>query len=216
VVGNLKFDMAMPTAAMQAGMRWRAQAGRRVIAIASTREGEDEMFVRALARLPQDEPLLVWLIPRHPQRFDAAAAALEAAGIPYVRRSLGQAEQPPAPPVRVVLGDTLGEMPFYYATAEVAIVAGSFAPLGGQNLIEACAAGTPVIVGPHVHNFADAVRDAVAAGAALQVADADAAVRAARDLLADTSRRAAMAQSAHRWIARHRGATLRIMQALPL
>jgi len=216
VVGNLKFDMAIPAGAMQAGMRWRAQAGRPVVAIASTREGEDEMFVQALAAVPAAEPLLFWLIPRHPQRFDSAAAVLEAAGVPYVRRSQGATQEPPAPPVRVALGDTLGEMPFYYASADVAIVAGSFAPLGGQNLIEACATGTPVIVGPHTHHFADAVRDAVAAGAALQVADAAAALRAARDLLGDAHRRAAMAQAAQRWTARHRGATRRIMEALPL
>lgn len=261
VAGNLKFDVSPPAEMLARGRAWRSEAGRPVLAIASTREGEDAMFVQLLAsgaledagrepgapsgpdavsgqsRLGRDAASrtttadgahagvgspaagvspLVWLIPRHPQRFDEAAAQLEAAGMSYVRRSRGDTVHPPAASVRVALGDTLGEMPFYYGASDVAIVAGSFAPLGGQNLIEACAAGVPVIVGPHTHNFADAVRDAVAAGAALQVEDVSAALREARRLLADPAARGTMAQAAQHWTASHAGATRRMMEALPL
>jgi len=223
VVGNLKFDVSPAPELLAQGRAWRAQTNRPVLAIASTREGEDALFVQALQALRAHDGmnaagsrLLVWLIPRHPQRFDAAAAQLAAAGLSYVRRTRGETAQPPGAAVRVALGDTLGEMAFYYGASDVAIVAGSFAPLGGQNLIEACAAGVPVIVGPHTHHFADAVRDAVAAGAALQVADASMALEQALQLLEDAPRRAAMAQAALRWSLRHTGATQRILAALPL
>src|ERR1700682_2460365 len=72
---------------------------------------------------------------------------------------------------RVHLGDTMGEMAFYYGACDVAIIGGSFAPLGGQNLIEALAAGAPVIVGPHMFNFAEATHLALEAGAVLQSSD---------------------------------------------
>src|SRR5213078_1862616 len=91
----------------------------------------------------------------------------------------------PAPGDRVHLGDTMGEMAFYYAACDVALIGGSFAPLGGQNLIEALAAGAPVVVGPHMYNFAEATRLAVAAGAAVQVADAPAAIQRAAQLVKD-------------------------------
>lgn len=214
VTGNLKFDLALAPGQVEAGRAWRDALGRPVVALASTREGEDEMFVQALrARIGRsvDEPLYL-LIPRHPQRFDEAHARLLAAGLATQRRSAGGS--PPGPRTAVLLGDSLGEMAFYYAAADVAVVAGSFAPLGGQNLIEACAAGTPVIVGPHTRNFEQAVRDALAAGAAVRVQDAAAAVDTALELLRDAPRRQAMQAAALAFTQAHAGATGRTMQAL--
>ena len=111
--------------------------------------------------------------------------------------------------VRVVLGDSMGEMAGYYGAADVAFVGGSLVPLGGQNLIEAFAMGAPVIVGPHTFNFADAADGAVAAGAALRVADADAMLAAAAALLDDAPRREAMRSRAGGFLAAHRGAAER-------
>ena len=215
VTGNLKFDLALPAPQVQAGRAWRAQVGRPVLAVASTREGEDSGFIAAIKRhaaVPRtpDAPLFL-LIPRHPQRFDEAARQLAEAGLVFMRRSEG-AE--PDPDTVVVLGDTLGEMAFYYAASDVAIVAGSFAPLGGQNLIEACAAGVPVIVGPHTFNFKQAAEDAIAAGAALRVPDTGQAVDSAMALLADAPRRQAASQAARAWFDSHAGATQRTLDAL--
>jgi len=230
VAGNLKFDMVLPQAPLAAGRAWRKALGRPVVAIASTREGEDALFVEAIANARAD--VLFLLIPRHPQRFDEAAERLEQAGLSYVRRSAmvkglaggadGQGESgggsadAVGPGVRVMLGDTLGEMPFHYAASDVAIVAGSFAPFGGQNLIEACAAGAPVIVGPHTRNFEQAAADAIAAGAALRVPDAPSAVAAALRLLDDPVARAAMRGAAQAWVAHHAGAVERVIAALAL
>jgi 3-deoxy-D-manno-octulosonic-acid transferase len=214
VTGNLKFDLTLCAEQLQQGRDWRVRCKRPVVAIASTREGEDALFVRAIqeagAGVP-GAPLYV-LIPRHPQRFQQAAALLRAAGLSYLRRS--SFGQTPGAEVAVVLGDTLGDMAMYYAAADVAIVAGSFAPLGGQNLIEACAAGAPVIVGPHTQHFTQVVEAAIAAGAALRVADPRQAVSQALALLRDTPRRQAMCAAARIWAASQGGATARTLHAL--
>ncbi|MFY0477668.1 3-deoxy-D-manno-octulosonic acid transferase [Achromobacter marplatensis] len=215
VTGNLKFDLVLPASQVQAGRAWRAQRGRPVLAVASTREGEDSGFIAAIKRhaaAPRgpDAPLFL-LIPRHPQRFDEAARQLTEAGLPFVRRADGVE---PGPDTVVMLGDTLGEMAFYYAASDVAVVAGSFAPLGGQNLIEACAAGVPVIVGPHTFNFKQAAEDAIAEGAAWRAADAGQAVDRAMALLADAPRREAASQAARAWFDTHAGATRRTLDAL--
>jgi 3-deoxy-D-manno-octulosonic-acid transferase len=114
----------------------------------------------------------------------------------------------------VVLGDTLGEMPWYYACAQVAIVGGSFAPLGGQNFIEASALGCPVLVGPHVANFDQAVADALQAGALRQVRTPEAALQCALQWLGDGALRARMGEAALRWISQHTGAVARVVAGI--
>ncbi|WP_413816465.1 3-deoxy-D-manno-octulosonic acid transferase [Pigmentiphaga sp.] len=219
VVGNLKFDLQLPHELVRAGAAWRECLGRPVIAWASTREGEEEEILAAMReapRTPAGVQPLVLLIPRHPQRFDEVAALVEKSGLAMQRRS-GMAGMPPAAvgaQVAVVLGDSLGEMPFYYAAADVAIVAGSFAPLGGQNLIEASACGVPVIVGPHTFNFAQASADAIEAGAALRADSARAAWQQALALIDDGARRQAMREAAARFSATHTGATQRVIRAV--
>ncbi|WP_312539846.1 3-deoxy-D-manno-octulosonic acid transferase [Achromobacter mucicolens] len=212
ITGNLKFDLVLPAAQVEAGHAWRAHLGRSVVAVASTREGEDAPFIAAIKRhaVAPGAPLFL-LIPRHPQRFDEAAGLLSNAKVPFERRSAGGTA---SPDTAVLLGDTLGEMAFYYAASDVAIVAGSFAPLGGQNLIEACAAGVPVIVGPHTFNFKQAAEDAIEAGAARRAADPAQAVDAAMALLSDTAGRRQASKAARAWFDQHAGATARTMAAL--
>lgn len=212
VVGNLKFDVSLSAVQLDAGREWRQAVNRPVIAVASTREGENEAFAKAIAeameRHGETAPLHM-LIPRHPQRFAEAAAALQQHGLSIVRRSADQ--RPPMLANAVLLGDTLGEMAFYYAAADIAIIGGGFAPLGGQNLIEACAAGTPVIVGPHMRNFAQATHDAVSAGAAIQVSDVNEALRVAHGLIRDASKLEQMHLAALSWTSAHAGATQRML-----
>ncbi|OAI51518.1 hypothetical protein AYO46_01645 [Betaproteobacteria bacterium SCGC AG-212-J23] len=107
------------------------------------------------------------------------------------------------------LGDTMGEMPFYYAACDVAVVGGSFEPLGGQNLIEALASGAPVVVGPSMFNFAEATRLALEAGAAVQATDAASAMRCAAALLHDARERRHMSEAGRKLCQAHRGATER-------
>jgi 3-deoxy-D-manno-octulosonic-acid transferase len=214
VTGNLKFDVAPDEAMLQAGLRLRHRLGdRSVWMFASTREGEERALVEALAAAaPAAGPAPALLfVPRHPQRFEEVAALVAALGHPVVRRAGFESMPPDA---RVLLGDSMGEMPAYYAMADVALIGGSLAPLGGQNLIEACACGCPVLFGPHMFNFAQAAADALRAGAALQVDDAAGAVGAMRTLQADPQRRRAMAQAALAFAREHRGATRRTIELI--
>ena len=114
----------------------------------------------------------------------------------------------------VLLGDSMGEMFAWYGMADVAIIGGSLLPFGAQNLIEACAVGVPVLLGPSTYNFAEAAEQAIGAGAALRVTDAAAALTGAVELLADDDRRRRMSEAAHAFAAAHRGATQRTMDAL--
>ena len=202
VSGNLKFDSAPDDAKRAEGGAWRERLGRPVLLLASTREGEEKMLLEAMPAW--DERLLVLIVPRHPRRFDEVSVLVAKDGFQMSRRSRNPM---PASKDRVHLGDTMGEMDFYYAASEVAIIGGSFVPRGGQNLIEACAAGVPVVLGPSMFNFAEATRLALEAGAAVQVADAAAAIREALGLLADPGKSAAMGQAGKKLCAAHRGAT---------
>ncbi|THF61751.1 lipid IV(A) 3-deoxy-D-manno-octulosonic acid transferase [Pseudothauera rhizosphaerae] len=206
--GNIKFDIEPPAARHELGHAFRARIGARpAILAASTRDGEEGPLLDAFLRhAPADAVLL--LVPRHPQRFDEVAALAAGRGLAVQRRSDGQ---PLAAATRVWLGDSMGEMFAYYAAADVALLGGSWQPLGGQNLIESCAVGTPVIMGPHTFNFAQVAEQAAEAGAALRAADAEDGMKAAVELLSDPARRAAMGEAGLAFAQAHRGATARTM-----
>ncbi len=190
---------------------WFAQEGRDrpVVLAASTREGEEELVLDAVAGLP--ERVLVVIVPRHPQRFDAVARLLQARGLKFQRRSEDRAV---AADTRVVLGDSMGELFAYYCACDVAFIGGSLLPLGGQNLLEACAVGKPVVIGPHTFNFAEATRLAVDAGAAIQVADAAQLGDVLAELLDDPVRRARMGEAGRTLMLQHQGAAARTLALL--
>jgi 3-deoxy-D-manno-octulosonic-acid transferase len=212
VTGNLKFDLEPDAGLVSAGRALRTSWGVRPVCLAaSTREGEEALLLAALGRVRgklDSDPVFV-IVPRHPQRFDEVARLIEAEGYDCLRRSRGQWQSPPSKDA-LLLGDTMGEMALYYAAADVALIGGSLRDFGGQNLIEACAVGTPVVLGPSTFNFAQAAADALAAGAAVQVGDADEALAAMASVCQATERLEAMRAEAHRFAAAHRGATARI------
>ena len=213
VTGSIKFDVVVPPSAVQAGAALRARIGKRpVLLCASTRDGEEALILDAFLRLsPRPPGMLLLIVPRHPQRFDDVARLVQSRGLALARRSESGAV---APEVDVMLGDSMGEMFAYYAACDCAFIGGSLLPLGGQNLIEACALGKPVLIGEHTFNFALATDEAVAAGAALRVADAGQMLREAARLLHDTDARAAMGGQAGAFANRHRGATARTLELL--
>ncbi|HAN49279.1 MAG TPA: 3-deoxy-D-manno-octulosonic acid transferase, partial [Nitrospira sp.] len=170
VYGNLKFDVTPSVEKLQHGANWRRELGSRPVWLAaSTREGEEVLILDAFARIDRPD-LLLLLVPRHPQRFPEVAALVQERKFTLCRRSEGSL---PTHITQVWIGDSMGEMPAYFALADVALIGGSLLPYGGQNLIEAAACGCPVLVGPHTFNFAQATADAIACGAALRIADAD-------------------------------------------
>ncbi len=207
VCGNLKFDVTPAPERIALGKAWReALGGRLVWLAASTREGEEALVLEAWRRVAASGALLV-LVPRHPQRFAEVAALLTRLGIDFVRRS----DCLPGPETQVWLGDSMGEMAAYYALADIAFVGGSLLPLGGQNLIEAAACACPVVVGPHTYNFEQATADAIAAGAALRVPDAEALAATICRALGDAGKLAKMRAAALRFAAAHRGAGTRTL-----
>ncbi len=233
VFGNLKFD-ATPDAAQQSkGKAWREAIGRPVVMFASSREGEEGDFYAQISAVAQQIRAFeatdliassasimphILVVPRHPQRFDEVAALAEKHGLSVSRRSswaAGPADDKEAMAADIWLGDTLGEMALYYSLADVALLGGSFAALGGQNLIEAAACGCPVIMGPHTFNFAEAAQNAQAAGAARRVADMVGGVRMAMELVSDAaSAKAQAVASSLAFAARNRGATVKTLDAL--
>ncbi len=225
VLGNLKFDIQPSESMLTLGSRWREcllsrEPLKKVIVVASTREGEEAMLFDAWRQHFGSEhtdtrPLLV-VVPRHPQRFDEVHTLARGFGWKVSRRSEFAGTEPDGdvPSADVLVGDSMGEMFAWYAFADLAIIGGSFAPLGGQNLIEACTVGRPIIVGPHMFNFEEISRDAIAAGAALRAANMTEAVNGALDLLADEPLRQAKSQAAKAFAGQHRGATRRTLESI--
>ncbi len=212
VLGNLKFDATPNAAQLKTASDWRHSPHARPLAmLASSREGEETMW------LAQHQTGTLWLVvPRHPQRFGEVAALLAGAGLKVSRRSQWAESGPDAADWQadVWLGDSLGEMALYYGLADVALLGGSFAPLGGQNLIEAAACGCPVVMGPHTFNFLEAAERAQACGAALRVADMGEACQTATALLSDNARWAVARQGTVDLIDGGRGAVQRTAQVV--
>lgn len=220
VCGNVKFDMTPAPAQLALGARWKALSPRAMVLATSTREGEEAGLLDAWAewgRTPSRPRLLI--VPRHPQRFDEVAALIQSRGLSLSRRSQwpvsGDGAQPdePALAADVWLGDSMGEMPAYYAASQVALLGGSFAPLGGQNLIEAAACGCPLVMGPSTFNFAEAAELSEEAGAARRVADWPEGVRTALAWLgeANPAQRAAPCLA---FAQAHQGAAVLMAQAI--
>ena len=229
LAGNLKYDAHPDAVALARARAWRQRhPGVRVVMLASSRAGEEQALLDALQahRAPgQTQPAdgamhsvastaIRWLVvPRHPQRFDAVAELLHASGLPVLRRSRWGDDGPDAQQPGIWLGDSLGEMAYYYGLADVVLLGGSFAPLGGQNLIEAAACGCALVLGPHTYNFAQAAELALEQGAAQRCADMAQAVQTAQGLL-QSSRLAEMRHNATQLAQGQQGAAARYAAAV--
>ena len=217
VTGSIKFDVTPPDSALAKGDALRARIGARPVLLCSTtRDGEEALILDAFDALDVTDVLLV-IVPRHPQRFEAVTELVVARGWkPCLRSSLGKnmTDGSLSPEVKIFIGDSMGEMFSYYQACDLAFIGGSLLPLGGHNLIEACAIGKPVLIGEHTFNFGTITEEAVAAGAALRVADAQALMQQASRLLQDVERCHAMGKKAQAFAMQHRGATERTMVLL--
>ena len=210
VCGNLKFDMTVDPLLLQRGRAWRTLLDRPVMLGTSTRESEEAALLGAWRALPPERRGLLLIVPRHPQRFDEVAALVRDSGLRLARRSSwGESPSAEALEADVWLGDSMREMPLYYGLSDVALLGGSFAPLGGQNLIEAAACGCPIVMGPHTFNFAEAAALSLAAGASLRATDMSDAVARAADLLLPGTRES-FAANALAFASAHQGAARRM------
>jgi 3-deoxy-D-manno-octulosonic-acid transferase len=220
VTGNVKFDIEAPAQQIELGRELRARCGQRPVWLAaSTREGEEALILAAWnealrngsRKLGAGDTALLVIVPRHPQRFDAVARLVAEHGFALQRRSEDAAIDTTT---AVLLGDSMGEMFAYYAAADIAFIGGSLLDFGSQNLIEAAACGTPILIGPSTRNFAEAAREAVACGAALTIRDADDLVAQVNAMLSDGQGRVRMGDAGRAFAERHRGATARTLEML--
>ncbi len=212
--GNLKFDLALPDdlATQAARLQPHVTGGRErpIWVAASTREGEEERLLLALARHPLRNRALAVIVPRHPERWDAVTEAAHGLGFRVARRS--EARIPID--AEIVIGDSMGEMFAWYANAFAVVMGGTLGDTGGQNLIEPCALGVPVVLGPSTYNFAQAAAAALSAGAAVRVSNAAEALDRVAVWLSDSESRAAAGDAARAFVAHHRGATARTCELI--
>lgn len=212
VSGNLKFDVKPPADALEKGLKLRhlfnANKERIIFLAASTREGEEALILEAA----KDLDLLTIIVPRHPQRFDEVEALIKRAGLSYQRRS--ELTAPINENIQVILGDSMGELFSYYAACDFTFVGGSLLKFGGQNLIEAASMGKPILIGKYTHNFAEASRNAVRAGAAIQVKNVEYLRDRLKYLLLNAQKREEMQQASLNFSQASTGTTLRVMQLI--
>ncbi len=220
-VGNVKFDTDVARAQRDRASRFRDWLGAAtpgqpplVFLFASTREGEEADIFDAWLRHGvasqgvDDARIVLVVVPRHPQRFDQVLEQARARGLTTQRRSEDRAI---AADTQVWLGDSMGELSAYYLAADLAYVGGSIVPQGGQNLIEAAAAGCPILIGRNTFNFTAASDEAVRSGAAVRVEDYDALIVTGLAIAGDAARRRRMSEAGKVFAASHRGATDKTM-----
>jgi 3-deoxy-D-manno-octulosonic-acid transferase len=227
IVGNLKFDVPLDPILVQQGKAWKEglHAKRRLmVCAASTRDGEEAIILKVwknllLSNVFEIAPLLC-LVPRHPERFSEVARQIHEAGMQFRHRTEWLETPNSEVDIDVILGDSMGEMPMYYSAADLVVMGGSLLPFGGQNLIEACAAGCPVLLGEHTYNFQQAALDAIEIGAAKRIqgelilSEPVALMEALKELLLNPAELAKMSSAATAYSIEHQGATKKILAAL--
>lgn len=215
VTGNIKFEIALPASLREVAQVVRREWGneRTIWVAGSTHEGEEEIIVDVFRSVRRDHPsLLLVLVPRHPERFESVHRLLQRSRLKTVRRSTHTG--PIGDDVEAFLGDTMGELPVFFAASDIAFVGGSLVPTGGHNILEACALGKPVIFGPHMFNFLEISRMALDAGAGIQVQDAHALEQTVRQLVEDANHRFSCGQNGIALIDANQGALARTLEAL--
>jgi tetraacyldisaccharide 4'-kinase len=174
---------------------------------------EDEIVLDAFVELSREIPeLLLILAPRQPTRFDDVAAKLFARGLNFERRSgKGTANPCKLQLPGVLLLDTMGELARIYSLADAVFVGGSIAPRGGHNIIEPAAAGTAVVIGPHMQNFASITNDFLEESAVIQIQDEKDLVPTIRTLLLDRDLALTIGRRAQHLVRSKSGVSARIV-----
>jgi 3-deoxy-D-manno-octulosonic-acid transferase len=211
VTGNIKFDVELAPDLPLRGQELRSElfGDRPVWIAASTHEGEEELVLDAHRILIEKHPeLLLLLVPRHPQRFQAVRELAAKQPMSVVARTEGV---PCSAATQVFLGDTMGELPLFYAASDVAFVGGSLVPVGGHNLLEPAALGLPLLSGPHVFNAQEIADMFVARHACSIVNDSIELAGEVARLLSDAATAARMGEAGRDILERNRGALARLM-----
>ena len=215
VTGSIKFEIRLPASLQEIAKVLRREWGvdRRVWVAGSTREGEEQLVLTVYGRLKQKlSDLLLVLVPRHPERFNSVAKMCQSSGLKIVRRS--ESEGNLASDADVYIGDTMGELQMFYAAADVVFVGGSLVPTGGHNVLEACAAGVPVVFGPHMFNFLDISYLTVERGAGTQVQNVYDLEKAVENYFSDADLRFSAGEKGKQLVEENRGALVQTLALL--
>lgn len=214
VTGNIKFDIEIPADLVRRGEELRRQyLGQRPVWIAASTHGkEEEQVLEAHRRVLRAVPgALLVLVPRHPERFDSVRQLLERQGFAFVSRTAAKKVDADC---SVFLGDTMGEVPLFYAASDVAFVGGTLVPVGGHNLLEPAALGLPVVTGPHLFNTQDIADKFLKIGALTRVRDADELAVAVTRLFRDEQSAERLGSLGRELVAANRGALDRLLSLL--
>lgn len=214
VTGNIKFDIEIPADLEAKGAQFRRDnfAGRPVWVAASTHDLEEEQVLHAHSLVRKRFPnALLILIPRHPERFSTVRSLLHKRGCTFISRTEGL---PCTSATEVLLGDTMGEVPFFYAAANVAFVGGTLVPIGGHNLLEPAALGLPVVTGPHLFSTQDIADKFEKLGASVIVNNAAQLGLAISDLFADQESASDIGRRGREIVQQNRGALDRLLRLL--
>lgn len=214
IIGNLKYEISLPASLKEqaSAMRTMWHSNRPVLVAASTHEGEEEMVLNAARQIRSQFPdLLLIIVPRHPERFDRVAALAQRSGVKTLRRS---EHRPCSSDVQVLVIDTMGELPLFYAASDIAFVGGSLVPHGGHNLLEPAILGRAVITGPHFFNFNDITKQFIKAQAAIQVLDTKELAETSIRLFKDSQQRAEMGEAGLQLVANSQGASSRLVNLI--
>jgi len=212
VTGNLKFDLELPADLAQKSENLKNQLGKNKLiwVAASTHPTEEEIVLAAHRKILKKNPdALLILVPRHPDRFNSVAELIKQQGFSLTRRS--DAEFKPA---EVYLADTMGELLLMYSVCDVAFVAGSFANIGGHNMLEAAALAKPIIVGPQLFNFAEISEKLFAANAMIKVLNDEELAIAVTKFFNDEHFRKQVGDNALRVVDENRGALKKQMNLI--
>jgi 3-deoxy-D-manno-octulosonic-acid transferase len=214
VTGSIKFDIELHEDTIQQGKAMRAEliGDRPVWIAASTHDGEEKQVLDAHRALLEQFPrLLLILVPRHPERFSEVRELIESAGLSFVSRTEGIGC---SSTTSVLLGDTMGEVPLFYAASDVAFVGGSLIPIGGHNLLEPAAQALPIVTGPHLFNAQDIADMFVEMQACVVVNDKDELALAIADLLDNPEKASELGRNGRTLLEQNKGALTRLLVVL--
>ncbi len=208
IVGNLKFDLdraGLLDKAQKAILQTQFNLDRLTWLAGSTHAGEDEIILSVHQQLLKTWPnLLLIIAPRHPERFETVLQ-LAKQSFNTQKRSLISPENVLASTTQVLIADSMGELNQFIQISDWAFIGGSLVPVGGHNILEACAASVPVIFGQHMQNFRQIAQRVKIAEAGIQVSDELGLCEACKAFAAHSSERVKMGQNGRVLMAQHQG-----------
>ena len=211
ITGSLKFDSNEPNNLETIQALKKITGDRKIVAFASTREGEELQIIKSYLALENKFNALLLIIPRHPERFNEVFNIASENGLNVKRRSLADHCEKDTD---ILIGDSMGEMMSYFSISDIAFIGGSLSNNGGQNMLEAASLSKPIIFGPSIFNFEEISKKLLDDGSAIQVSSAEELMQAISELLLDNEKRKLIGQSARTTFENNRGAVAKVFKAI--